>query len=383
MSPSILFVTTVPVTLEVFLAPFARHLRERDWAVDGLANGAASCARIAQDFGRLFDIGWTRSPVSFLQLPALTRRVRTIVAEGGYDLVHVHTPIAAFVTRFALRNLERSDRPIVVYTAHGFHFYRGGRPLPNRVYRWMERAAARWTDYIVTINGEDLDAARSFGTIKPDRVRLIPGIGVDPGPYAQGAVAPREAHSIRTELMIPEDAFLLLMIAEFGRVKRHEHALKALANTRNKGTVLVLAGDGPLEQRVRDRAEELGIKDRVRFAGYRRDVPALLAAADALLLASEREGLPRSMLEAMAAGVPVIGTDTRGIADLLKDGAGWIADKHDPNALAAVIDIAAGDAEERARRGFRGRELVAERYALPLIMATYEEMYREALASRV
>jgi glycosyltransferase involved in cell wall biosynthesis len=183
--------------------------------------------------------------------------------------------------------------------------------------------------------------------------------------------------------MIPEDAFLLLMIAEFGRVKRHEHALKALANTRNKGTVLALAGDGPLEQRVRDRAEELGIKDRVRFAGYRRDVPALLAAADALLLASEREGLPRSMLEAMAAGVPVIGTDTRGIADLLKDGAGWIADKHDPNALAAVIDIAAGDAEERARRGFRGRELVAERYALPLIMATYEEMYREALASRV
>lgn len=383
MSPRALFVTTVPVTLEVFLAPFARHFRAQGWRVDGLAFGASQTAALHESYDELHDARWTRSPRSLLHLGRMARDVRALVSRNGYDLVHVHTPIAAFATRFALRSMPRPGRPAVIYTAHGFHFYRGGRAATNAVYRAMERMAARWTDCLITINGEDYEAARSFGTISPERVRLVPGIGVDPSPFADGAVPPQAVVAVRRGLSVPADAFVLLMIAEFGAVKRHLHLLDALSQVRDARFIAVFAGNGPLEQQVRERAAALGLTERVRFAGYRRDVPALLAAADALVLVSEREGLARSVLEAMAAGRPVIGTCTRGISDLVEPDGGWVVPKYDSAALARAIEEAAASPEERAKRGAAGRRRVLETYALPRILSAYEELYREVLASRV
>lgn len=381
MSPRALFVTTVPVTLEVFLAPFARHFREQGWRVDALARDASGTATLRDSFDAVYDAHWTRSPRSLLHLPQIAREVRELVARNRYDLVHVHTPIAAFATRFALRSAR--PRPVVIYTAHGFHFYAGGRTITNAIYHAMERAAARWTHYLVTINAEDFAAARAFGTIARERVRLIPGIGVDPTPFAEGAVPDSAVQALRSELDVPHDAFVLLMIAEFGAVKRHAHLLDALAQVRDERVVTVLVGDGPLEGAIRERAAALGLSKRVRFAGYRRDIPALLAAADALVLVSEREGLARSVLEAMAAGRPVIGTRTRGITDLVEPDAGWIVPKHDTAALARAIGEAAASPAECETRGAAGRHHVIDTYALPRIIAAYEELYREALASRV
>jgi len=378
MNPSVLFVTTVPVTLEVFLAPFARHFRKLGWRVDALSNGASSAESLTGSFDGRYDIAWSRSPRSLLHILTLSRAVREIVARNRYDLVHVHTPIAAFVTRFALRRLPSATRPKVVYTAHGFHFYSGQKPLPHFAYRTMERMAARWTDYLVTINAEDHEAACSFGTIDPSRVRLIPGIGVDPAPFT--GVPAAEVARVRHELSVPEGAFMLLMIAEFGAVKRHGHLLNALKLVGDPRVILVFAGDGPLEADLRARVRELGLEANVRFAGYRRDVPALLAAANALTLVSEREGLPRSVLEGMAAGRPIIGTRTRGITDLVEPDAGWIAPKNDANALAGLIEQAAGAPEECAKRGAAGQARVLSTYSLPLIIDAYEELYREALA---
>jgi glycosyltransferase involved in cell wall biosynthesis len=378
---SVLFVTTVPITLEAFLVPFARHFRALGWCVDALSNGAAEDERIAGDFDHRFDISWSRNPLDPGNLLGSPKMVRRIVAEGGYDIVHVHTPIAAFVTRLALRRLPRGVRPRIVYTAHGFHFYRGGSPLTNALYRLMERVAAPWTDYLVTINDEDYDAARRLGGIDSSRVRRIPGIGVDTALFAPDAVPPDDAAEVRRGLGVAEDAFALTMIAEFAALKRHAFVLDGLARVTDPRVVLVLVGAGPLEASLRARAAALGVEERVRWAGYRRDVPDILAASDALVLASEREGLPRSVLEAMSSGRPVIGTRTRGIVDALGTGTGWIVAKHDAAALAAAIDAAAADPAEAARRGLAARARVEAEFALPRIIEAYEELYREALAS--
>jgi glycosyltransferase involved in cell wall biosynthesis len=380
--PSALFVTTVPITLEAFLVPFAEHFRALGWRIDALANGAAEDAHLDGVFDRRFDVRWSRNPLDPRNLLGSARRVREVVSEGPYDIVHVHTPVAAFVTRFALRSLPAKPRPVVVYTAHGFHFYRGGSRLKNALYRLLERIAAPWTDYLVTINGEDYEAARALGGIDPSRVRLIPGIGVDIRAFAPGVDAATTA-AVRAVLDVPSDAFMLTMVAEFAPVKRHGHLLEALALVRDPRVVLVLVGAGPLEATLRSRAAALGVERRVRWAGYRRDVPAVLAASDALVLVSEREGLPRSVLEAMAAGRAVIGTATRGIADAVNGCAGWIVPKHDVRALAAAIETAAADPAETARRGAAARARVEAEYALPRIVEEYEELYREALASRV
>lgn len=373
---------TVPVTLEVFLAPLARHFRERGWRVDALANGARACAALGESFDSRFDVAWTRNPFWPGNLIVTAGRVRRLVRERRYDVVHVHTPIAAFVTRFALRRMRTCERPIVIYTAHGFHFYEGQPRVPNMLYRTIERAAASWTDYLITINEEDCRAARAFGTIDPARVRLIHGIGVDLSAYGDAAVTRAEAAATRASLRVPDDAFLLLMVAEFGPVKRHAHLLDALARVRDERVVTVFAGSGGLEDAMRGRASELGLDARVRFAGYRRDVPALLAAADALVLVSEREGLPRSALEAMAAGRPVIGARIRGITDAVGDAAGWLVAGDDVGELARVIEAVAADPEETRRRGALARARAAERFALPLILAAYDALYAEALGSR-
>ena len=188
---------------------------------------------------------------------------------------------------------------------------------------------------------------------------------------------------MRSDLGISKHAFVLTMVAEFGPVKRHDHLFKALARVNDPHVVLVLVGDGPLESTLREKAVALGLSDRIRWAGYRRDIPAVLAASDALVLCSEREGLNRSVLEAMAAGKPVIGTQTRGIADAITPETGWVVPKHDVAALAAAIEEAAADRTEAARRGAAARVRAEREYALPRIIDAYEELYREALASRV
>jgi len=381
--PSALFVTTVPITLEAFLVPFAEHFRAKGWRVDALANGASACDAIAGAFDARHDVAWSRNPLDPRNLLGSAAVVRRIVRDGAYDIVHVHTPIAAFVTRWALRSIPRPERPTIIYTAHGFHFYEGQRALPHVLYRTLERLAAPWTDYLVTINEEDERAARGLGGISPERVRLIHGIGVDVARFAEGAVSKEEVTAVREGLDIPSDAFMLTMIAEFSPVKRHEHLLSALGQVHDPRVTLVLVGDGSLEKDIRKLAKVLNLETRVRFAGYRRDIPAVLAASDALVLVSEREGLNRSVLEAMASARPVIGTDTRGIADAIDGDAGWIVPKHDTTALAGAIDHAAANPVEAARRGTVARARAEREFALPRIIHAYEELYDEALASRV
>ena len=382
--PSALFVTTVPVTLEAFLLPFADHFRSEGWRVDALANGAAADPRLDGHFDQRFDVAWSRSPLAPSNLFGAARRVRRIVVAGHYDVVHVHTPIAAFVTRYALRSLRgRSGAPVVIYTAHGFHFYEGGAAATNLIYRAAERMAAGWTDYLVTINREDLAAAKDLRGIAAGHIRYIPGIGVDTDRFSPDAVSAEQAAAVRHDLCVPSDAFMLTMVAEFAAVKRHEHVLRALAKVSDDSVVLVLVGDGPLESPLRHTVAALGLTERVRWAGYRRDLPAVLAASDATILASEREGLNRSVLEAMAAGRPVIGTQTRGIADAVGPDAGWIAPKDDVEALARAIETAAADPEDRRRRGEAARRRALNEFVLPRIIRAYEELYREALASRV
>lgn len=376
-----LFVTTVDITLEAFLTPFADHLREQGWEVDALANGASSNTRIASHFDRRFEATWRRSPAHPGNLAA-TRQVRRLLLDGTYDLVHVHTPVAAFLTRRAARSLPASSRPAVVYTAHGFHFFEGGPVAANAVFRTLERTAAPWTDLLVTINAEDFSAARGLGGIDPERVRLLPGIGVDCGHYRPDAASLTRRAALRAELGVAPGDFMVAMVAEFAPLKRHAFALDALEACHRDDVVLCFVGAGPLEGEIRTTVVARGLSDRVRFAGYRRDVPGLLAASDALLLCSVREGLARSVLEAMASGLPVIGTDTRGIADAVTPETGWITSHDDPQALGHALAEAASDRTEASRRGAAGRERACAEFGIERVLAEHDRLYADALAIR-
>ena len=371
----ILHVTTVPVTLRRFIAPIVRLLSIRGWEHDALARAASSCGQCRAVFRRVLDIDWSRNPANPANLLTAVRRIRTIVADGGYDIVHVHTPVAAFVTRFALRSRGVDRRPKVICTAHGFHFHPLGGPVKNFIYRALEKRAGRWTDALVVINRTDYDAALQHRIVPRERLFLMRGIGVDSDFFDPVRIPEQYVVGVRTELRLPPDARLFLMIAEFNPGKRHEDAVDALARLANPSIHLALAGTGRLVTRIRELAIRSGLANRIHFLGQRDDIPVLIRAADAVLLPSIREGLPRSILEAMSLARPVIGADIRGIRDLLQDGAGLLFPPRDPAALAARMREVLDDPDAARIMGEAGRRQVLERYAIHLIAAEHARLY--------
>lgn len=381
-TPSVLIVTTVPITLEAFLLPIADHLRDNGWRVDAVSRQLSERAVITKHFDASFDMNWSRRPFSPRNLFGATGRIRRLVQDGQYDIVHIHTPVAAWITRFALRNLRGDGGPKIVYTAHGFHFHSHGNPVANLVYRTMERLAARWTDLLITINDEDFAAATSFGTIDPSRVRLIHGIGVDTEHFIPDQPSDARRRKIRSELGVSEETVLVTMVAEMAPVKRHHMAIEAIRRTSDDRILLLLVGEGPLAPKLRALVNRHDLTDRIRFAGYRQDIDQILVGSDALLLCSEREGFARCVLEAMSCGIPIVGTDTRGISDAVGAESGWITGHDDIDGLAHALDMMAANPEERKARGAAGRARAESEFSLSRVIAAYDRSYAEVLSFR-
>lgn len=384
MQAKLLIVTTVPLMLRGFLLPFAYHFKSLGWQVDAMVK--ADDSQIYKDceaaFDTIHDIPWSRSPIdpkNFMQAP---KRVKDVLEQEHYDIVHVHSPIASFVTRYALRNMRNETGPKVIYTTHGFHFHRDGNVLKNAVFERLERTAGPWTDQLVVINREDEAAARRLKLVPEDKLMYMPGIGVDTKKYNAKDVRSEQIATLQTELNVKEDDKLILMIAEFNPGKRHSDALKALEQLKDKSIILLLAGVGPLEDGVKTQAEALGVADQIRMLGYRKDIPVLLKASDALLLPSEREGLPRSILEAMCAGTPVIGTSIRGVEDLLADGCGIMTAVGDLSAMAKAMHQMTDNKEEASQMATRASEKMKD-FSLDNIIRLHEELYAKILGTEL
>ncbi len=368
----LLIAASIPEMIEVFLLPYARHMRAQGWRVDALANGATESAQCREAFDNVYDADWSRNPLDPRNLIRLPRELRDLMVENAYDVVHVHSPVAGFLVRFALR---KRNWPRVVYTAHGFHFHKEGGRIRNQVFRTLEKIAAPWTDELIVINSEDYEAARRLRLVPTGHLHFHPGIGVDLGRFHFEPLTREEILARRQALDLPPDKPLVLMVAEFIPRKRHEDALNAFSAVWS-GAHLLLVGKGPLEDEMRQQAAALGLGRRVHFLGYRDDVPELMAISQLLLLPSLQEGLPMSVIEAMSMGVPVIGTDIRGTRDLLADGAGVLVPTHSPAALAHAMNALLADKEHRDLLRVNARERVRE-YDLGPLLEVHQELYEK------
>ena len=378
---ALLMVATTAATIEAFLLPYAAHFRAFGWHVDAAANGATNNQTLAASFEHVYTLPLSRS---ILDLSGIVRAARAISAllGTGPDIVHVHTPIAAFLTRVAVRRIPCDRRPAVAYTAHGFHFYKGGHTVTNAVFVALERLAGRWTDRLVVINDEDEAAAIRHQIVPRPHLVRMPGIGVDTEWYARSSVDPDDALRVRTEHSIPADAPLFVVVAELSPRKRVGDALAALARVQHEDAQLILAGDGPLRSRLERLTSELDLRDRVHFLGRVRDVRPIIRAATAVILPSQREGLARSVMEALALEIPVIASSARGNRELVGTDAGIIVPTGDIAALASAMDRLIDRPDAAHAMGLRGRARMVERYDINLLVGMHEALYREMLAER-
>jgi glycosyltransferase involved in cell wall biosynthesis len=378
---SLLIVSTVATTLRSFLLPYAAHFRALGWRVDAAASGAAGDPTLVGAFDHVHELPLSRS---ILDVRGMLRSERAMVGilEAGYDLVHIHTPIASLVTRVAVRRMAAERRPALVYTAHGFHFHKDGAALTNAVFVTAERIAGRWTDRLVVINDEDLAAAGRHRIVPTSRLVRMSGIGIDTAVYARAELDPEEVRRARDELGGGPDAPFFVVVAELNANKRNADVIEALALVGDRRTRLAILGDGPERANLEALAERLGVRDRVHFAGFIRDVRPVIASADALVLASHREGLARSIMEALALEVPVIASTARGNRELVGPDSGIVVPVGDSRGLAAAMDRIIGDPQASLRMAARGRARMVERYDVQAVIREHEAMYGSVLADR-
>lgn len=375
--PALLIAATTALTLRSFLLPFARRFRQAGWRVDGLASGVRDCSACVEAFDAVWDIQWSRNALDVRNIARAPDVVRHVVAQGGYDIVHVHTPVAAAVLRFALR-ARHNGRPRVVYTAHGFHFHEGGSPLRNALFRRLERRAARWTDRLIVINKEDAAAARRYAFVSEARLRYCPGIGVDTAALRPDAVSDDDVRRLRAELGLAPTDSLFTMVAEFNPGKRHDVAVRALARLERPHVHLALAGIGPRLEATKQLATSLGVAHQTHFLGYRSDVSIILRSSTAAVLPSEREGLPRSLLEAMSLGVPVIASDIRGVREFTETGGGVLVPVGNAMTLAVALAHLLDNPVATRAMGMQARARAAD-FDLSLVLAFHEQLYDELL----
>jgi glycosyltransferase involved in cell wall biosynthesis len=327
----------------------------------------------------MWDIDWTRDLTGLSGLPKQLRTVRQIVARGRYDIVHVHTPIAALVTRLALRLRDPRNGPKLVYTAHGFHFSADRTTPGSAAFLAAEKLAGRWTDELVVINRADRLAAERWRLVPADHLHLMPGIGLDIGRYRADQVGAADITGVRNGLGLSPGDALFLMIAEFTANKRHADAIMALLRLGRSDVHLAIAGrEGHALPAARRLITESGLDRQVHILGFRHDIPALIKASVATVLVSEREGLPRSVMESLALATPVIGTDIRGVSDLLSDGGGLLVKVGDVNAIAQAMGWMLNHPEDAQTYGKRGSAKLAS-YDLSHIIALHDDLYANTL----
>ncbi|MEM8675645.1 MAG: glycosyltransferase family 4 protein [Cyanobacteria bacterium P01_G01_bin.67] len=376
----LLIVTTISGAIEDFILPFVRFFRHQGWQVDGVAVDITSNQACVAELDRVWDVPWSRNPLDPRNLVNAVPKFQQIVIQGNYDLVHVHTPVAAFVARYAISRLPIKHKPKVIYTVHGFHFHQQGNPLTNFIFLNLERLAGGWTDYLITINREDEAAAKRHRLLPESMIFYTPGIGLELDKYDHDQVSESEIEAIHQELKLKPADILLLTVAEFTPNKRHRDQLQALQQLNRPEVHLAFAGDGQTRTEMEQLAHQLGLGQQVHFLGFRYDIPALICASYAMLLTSQREGLPRSIMEAFCAATPVIGTKIRGIQDLLADNCGLLVNVGDIDGLAQAISQLLDHPDQAAEMGANGRQKMAT-YDVNLIIEYYARIYDQALST--
>jgi glycosyltransferase involved in cell wall biosynthesis len=314
----------------------------------------------------------TRNPAplrDWITLRRLTRRFR----EGRYDIVHTHMSKAGFLGRLAA---ERAGVPIVIHTPHGNVFHGYFHPALTRLFVWMERHGARRTDRIIELTKGGIEEHLAEGIGRREQFSVVFS-GIDVAPY-ENAFARREA--TRQALGVGAGELLVGGVGRLEPVKGFIHFIEA-AHTISAELPhcrFALVGDGALADVLRRESEALG--ERFVFTGLREDMPDLMAAMDVLVVPSINEGMGRVLLEAGAAGVPVVASRVGGIPDIVDEGeTGILVTPRDGEAIAAALRELLAAPERRKLMGATARAKVVPHYSLETMVRHIEALYEERL----
>jgi len=367
----VLFVASVYRHLTAFHVPYIQYFQSQGFEVWAAGTGVPDKEKLEELQVKCIDVPFSRSPLSMQNIDAF-KTLKNLFHNENFDLVHVHTPVAALLTRRAFKNNRYGK---IIYTAHGFHFFEGAPKQNWLIYFMAEKIASKWTDHLITINEEDYKNAHKL--LPTEKISYVHGVGVE---NMSKSLTEDEKKLLKEQLGLSNESIVISCIAELNYNKNHQFLLRnwKLLKQENPQFELLLIGTGENENKLKDyvtKEQLLGI----HFLRYRRDVPDLLQISDIVTLLSYREGLPKSIMEAMEASIPCVVTNTRGLRDLIKSNEnGFVVNHEDDQALVTAFTVLAKEEPLRKQMGQKARQSV-EPYLLDKVLQEYIAIYERLL----
>lgn len=255
-------------------------------------------------------IDFVRSPYNIFKHILAYKQLNKVVQEETISLIHCHTPVGGGLGRL----VAKRNHIHVIYTAHGFHFYKGGPVLNWLIFYPIERYLSKYTDILVTINQEDYNLARSFNNCE---IVKINGVGLNTYNFSNKSVNRKEKCK---ELGIEDTKFILCTVGELNKNKNHKVVLQALKMIKDYNIIYLICGNGNKINDLKRLSRKLGLNEKVKFLGHRTDINEILSVSDCFLFPSRREGLGMAALEAMSSGLPILVADSRGTREYAIEG---------------------------------------------------------------
>lgn len=379
----ILHICAIGATAKVLLKPQIDYLLSRNLSVEVACSPDSDVEKLQQQGYTIHPISIDRKISPFLNIKSIYALVN-LIRKHQYDLVHVHTPIAAVLGRIAAKiaGVKR-----IVYTSHGLPFHDRSSAKEYTLYSNVEKCAALLTDLILSQNHEDIATAKKLGLCPPEKIAYL-GNGVDIDRFNRDRLDPDHQAQLRKSLGIPDTANLIIgTIGRLTRKKGSGYLIEATAKLVSQFPnlhVLIIGGElstdpEPFYTEITERIRTLGIQNNVTLTGIRQDIPEILGLLDIFTLPTfTHEGLPRSIVEAMSMSLPVVATDIRGCREaVLHEKTGFIVPPQDSQKLAEALGKLLSNSEMRSAYGQASRQRVEAEYDEYFVFERLENFYRE------
>lgn len=254
-----------------------------------------------------------RSLFNFIDNIKAYKSLSRFLDKEKIDVIHCNTPIGGLIGRLVGHRKRVSH---IIYTVHGFHFFKGNSRIKNFIFKNVERYLSRKTDTLITINHEDYEVANTFKLKKNGKAYKIKGVGIDIKSFQTN----RDSTYIRDILNLDKETVITITTGDLIKRKNLSSLIDIFKQLKDKKIHLVICGEGPELIKLRKKIKKFGLLDNIHLMGFRSDIKDLLASSDIFLFPSTQEGLPRSLMEAMATGLPSIVSSIRGNVDLISNG---------------------------------------------------------------
>lgn len=366
----VLFTATVDSHIRQFHLPYLKWFKEHGYEVHVATNGNEEIPFCDVKH----KISFERSPIKINNLKAI-HNLKKIIEKEKFDIIHCHTPMGSVVTRVAAINARKKYRTKVIYTAHGFHFFKGAPLINWIIYYPVEKVCARWTDCLITITDEDYKFAQKY--LKARNVEHVKGVGMDVERLRK-ELTQEEKDEFRKKIGIKKEDIVFSYIAELNANKNQILLIKIIQELKKEQTniKLLLIGNGKLKKQYQQYIKDEKLGNEVQLLGRRRDINELLSITDIYLASSKREGLPINVMEAMYKGLPIIATDNRGHRELIKNGVnGYICEKTDIQTFKQNIEKIWKD-NKKINEIKEKNNILIKQYELKEVKRKMEEIYK-------